>query len=138
MVRKKGISILCILSIIFSFVFYGNMQIFADNSASSEEYDFTISNVNISKDTGIAAEATVTSNTGEGGNAVVIFKLMRNDGTVTGLSSSELFIEDSSVFRVKFHGYSGDEYKVKIFVWDELDDSTEDIGENLAEPVEIQ
>ncbi|NLB82245.1 MAG: hypothetical protein GX800_11705 [Clostridiaceae bacterium] len=140
MVRKKGISILCILSIVLSIVFYGDIQIFADNSASlasSEEYDFTISNVNISKDTGIAAEATVTSNTGEGGNAVVIFKLMRNDGTVTGLSSSELFIEDSSVFRVKFHGYSGDEYKVKVFVWDKLNSSIGDIGVDLAEPVEI-
>lgn len=120
MVRKRGMAILCILSILFSFVFYVNIQIFADDSissTSSEEYEFTISNVNISNDTGIAAEATVTSNTSEGGDAVVIFKLIKNDGTVLGLSSSELYIKDSIVYRTKFHGYSGDEYKVKVFVW---------------------
>jgi hypothetical protein len=102
------------------------------------EYDFTISDVSINKDAGIAVEATVTPDTSEGGNAVVIFKLMKNDDTVIGLTSSELYIEDDSVFKVKFHGYSGDEYKVKIYVWDSLDSSTEDVGENLAEPVEIQ
>lgn len=105
---------------------------------SAQAYDFTIVNANIKKDDGIEAEATVTSNNSEGGNAVVIFKLIKNDRTVIGLFSNEMYIEDSSVFRVKFHGYSGDEYKVKVYVWDKLNSSIEDVGKDLAEPVEIQ
>ena len=102
------------------------------------EYAFTIEDVSIDKGAGIAVEATITANTSGGGNAVVIFKLMKKDGTVIGLYSSKQYIEDSTEFQVKFHGYSGDDYKVKVYVWDKLDSSVESIGVNLAEPVEVE
>lgn len=108
------------------------------NPAAEDEYAFTIGNVSIDKQAGIAAEATITANPDKGGDAVVIFKLIKTDGTVIGLYSSEQYIEDSATLRVKFHGYSGDEYKVKVYVWDELDSSFFSIGTNMADPVEIQ
>lgn len=113
----------------------GIVEVYVENSL---EYDFTISDVSINKSAGITVEAKVTSNTGVGGNAAVIFKLVKNDGTVVGLTSNKLYINDESIFKVNFHGYSGDEYNVKIFLWDKLDSSNENIGENMAEPVEIQ
>ncbi|MDD4363734.1 MAG: right-handed parallel beta-helix repeat-containing protein [Atribacterota bacterium] len=105
-----------------------------------EEYSFEIKDASINKETGISVHASVKSCTNEGGNAVVIFKLMDGD-TVIGLYSGELYIKDVATFRVRFHGYEpypGEQYKVKIYVWDELDSSVENIGIDLAKPVEIQ
>lgn len=101
-------------------------------------YAFDIEDVSIDNKSGIAVEATITANSASGGNAVVIFKLMKKDGTVIGLYSSEQNIKDSAGFKVKFHGYSGNNYKVKIYVWDELDSSLDSIGVDLAEPVEVE
>ena len=52
-----------------------------------------------------------------------------------GLYSSEQVLM-TATFRVKFHGYSGNDYKVKVYVWDELDSSLTSIGVDLAVPVE--
>lgn len=99
---------------------------------------FVITDTSISKDKGIEVSATVSPNDGfDGGTAAVVFKLMKGD-TVIGLYSSEQEIKEAVRFNVQFHGYSGDDYKVKIYVWDKLDSSIESVGVNQAEPVEVQ
>ena len=105
--------------------------------SNEEEYIFVIDDISINKETGITVQASVTPNTSQGGNAVVIFKLME-DNTVLGLYSGEQYIEDAMRFKIRFHGYSGEKYKVKVYVWDKLDDSVENIGVDLAAPIEIQ
>jgi len=99
-------------------------------------YEFVIEDVSLNVDAGITAQATITPIIPGGRNAVIIFKLMQGD-TVLGLYSGELPIVDSVNFKVKFHGYSGDQYKVKVYVWDKLDDSVDSIGVDLALPIEI-
>jgi len=107
-------------------------------AAEKPDVQFEITNTSISKENGISVVAEVSPKEGcEGGKAAVIFRLMRGD-TVIGVYSSMQIITDTVKFNVQFHGYSGDEYKVKIFVWDKLDNATDSIGVNLAEPVEIQ
>jgi hypothetical protein len=100
------------------------------------EYSIIIENTSIDKTNGIIAKASV-SPLGDGREAVVIFKLMQGD-TVIGLYSGKQLIDKTTEFEVRFHGYSGNQYKVKVFIWDKLDSSIMDIGIDLAEPVEIQ
>lgn len=99
---------------------------------------FVISNTSIDKDAGISVNATVSPVEGsEGGKAAVAFKLLKGDAVI-GVFSSEQDITEPVEFNVQFHGYSGDEYKVKIYVWDKLDNSSDSIGINLADPVEVE
>lgn len=103
-----------------------------------EDKLFVISETSIDKNAGISVNATVSPVEGfAGGKAAVAFKLLKGD-TVIGVFSSERDITEAMKFNVQFHGYSGDEYKVKIYVWDKLDNSTDSIGVNIAEPVEVE
>jgi len=54
------------------------------------------------------------------------------------LYSGKQLIDETVEFEVRFHGYSGSQYKVKAYVWDKLDSSPYSIGVDLAEPVEVK
>jgi hypothetical protein len=100
------------------------------------KYSFIIQNTSIDKTNGIIAKASV-SPLGDGREAVVIFKLMRGD-TVIGLYSGKQLIDKTTEFEVRFHGYSGNQYEVKIFIWDKLDSALDNVGINLAAPLEVK
>lgn len=100
------------------------------------KYSFIIENTSIDKTNGIIAKASV-SPLGDGREAVVIFKLMRGD-TVIGLYSGKQLIDTTTEFEVRFHGYSGSQYEVKIFIWDKLDSALDNVGINLAAPLEVK
>lgn len=102
------------------------------------EMPFEITNTSIEKEQGISVVAHVSPKNGFAGRkAAVIFKLMRGD-TVIGVYSSMQDISKTVKFNVQFHGYTGSDYSVKVYVWDKLDSSADSIGINLAEPAEVQ
>lgn len=110
-------------------------EVFASQEVPAPLFPLEVTKTSINKIGGIQAEATV--NAYEASNAVVIFKLI--DGLVpVGLVAIEDDISEVETFSALFPGHSGDDFSVRIFVWDKLDNSADYMGIDLAEPVTIE
>ena len=107
-------------------------------SGDDETKPFTINNPIIDRESGgISVQVTVSPRAGtNGGEAVVIFKLM-DGNTVKSLIGIKGNIKEAKTLTGQFFGHLGDQYSVKVYVWDKLDNSLDSTGVNLAEPVEI-
>lgn len=91
----------------------------------------------IEKDYGIRATAKIRPIIP--GDAVVIFKLVENGNIPVALMSvHEEFVDEEVELKAHFPGFMGDEYTVRLLVWDRLDNSVEYMGIDLTEPVDIK
>lgn len=97
---------------------------------------FSIDEASIDKEETVVARVTISPK-GESMNAVVIFKLM--DGTTpVAIVAIKDNITETKTYSGMFSSYVGQQYSVKVFVWDELTNDVTFIGEDLADPIILE
>lgn len=98
-------------------------------------FPLEISSLELSKEGGISAQAVIIPN--EAVEGVIIFKLMKGSMPIA-LAAIHDNIDGKKVYTAQFPGYVGDDYVVKMFVWNQLTNSLQHTGEDLALPVIAQ
>ena len=111
------------------------LEVYGVPVTAAPEFPLAITEATINKVGGISVQATVTAI--EATKGVAIFKLMKGSVPIA-IVATEHTIVDTRKFTAQFPSYAGDEYSVRVFVWDKLDNTLEYVGIDLALPVTVE